>query len=226
MNVSMREIKKSARSRARVARITRRCGRDAAHSAHALAGGPGRRGDGSGGAGGLGARRRAGSRAAGAPRARARLRRRRARDAVGGTTGRRAAQRARRRAGVLLRERARDRDRHRVLPRRLLQHGRRRRGQVRCASRPGACPCTYAYASARLLTHQPSYAHVRARRHTVCIVATAEFLAFSASVGNPLHAPVKEYMVRWSRRLPVRQWQKRAQAPQAESTSAKFIVRV
>eukprot|EP00793_Prasinoderma_coloniale_P004802 PRCOL_00000563-RA len=31
-------------------------------------------------------------------------------------------------------------------------------------------------------------------RHTVCIVATAEFLAFSASVGNPLHAPVKEYM--------------------------------
>ena len=31
-------------------------------------------------------------------------------------------------------------------------------------------------------------------RHTVCIEATAEFLAFSASVGNPLHVPMPEYM--------------------------------
>ena len=31
-------------------------------------------------------------------------------------------------------------------------------------------------------------------RHTVCIEATAQFLAVSAAVGNPLHQPVPEYM--------------------------------
>ena len=32
-------------------------------------------------------------------------------------------------------------------------------------------------------------------RHTVCMVATAEFLAFSASVGNDLSTPIPEYRI-------------------------------